>query len=156
MSFIPSGPYVATLAVLILIFSTALWWSGSKSRRHIAAALLISLLFARIGTVAGNPLFGAAGMAISAIVVIGGRTVACLVIAAMYAVRIMLAGAPIVGFFSISVMAELTNFILILQLVVACGGFFGGHVDASTRIIGVRRANGLVYIAQVLEKRVAL
>lgn len=156
MGFLPTGPYTVTLAILVLVVAGGCFAFGDKPDRRVGLALLVSLFFARLGTAEGAPMINAGGLVLAAYIAFKGKTVACLTITAFYAVRLMITGAPMAGLLTLSMMAELSNFVLILQLVVASGGLFGGHVISPTRHVGMRRSGGVVYLAQVLAKRVAI
>lgn len=123
------GPWNIVFAAAVLLASFFAFLTGRRDLRYIAAALIVSLLGARVATIAGHEMLHGVFLTISALLCFRGGSQLAIAVALIYAVRIFFLALSMIGAIGIGVMWAWTEVLLTLQIILVFGGAINGYVS---------------------------
>lgn len=131
MTFLPSGWYSLTQAILILLGAFLAFTGGDKRMRWPAGAMVLSLVSARLATALPDytVLLAAISALVCGLIALRGQNNSARVIAATYLPRLVCYGAYAVGAIPLWFMWEASNAFLWIQIAALyVGAVAGGHM----------------------------
>jgi hypothetical protein len=123
------GPWNIVFLAAVLLASFFAFLTGRRDLRYVAAALIVSLMGARVATIAGHEMLHGVFLTISALLCFWGGSQLAIAVALIYAVRIFFLVLGMIGAIGIGVMWAWTEVFLAIQILLVAGGAVNGYAD---------------------------